>query len=220
MDRQTLKAEVREITGHKVRRLRLQGKLPGNIYGKDIKSLAIQFDEKEFEKIYSKTGETGLIDVVVDSKKRPVLVHNIQTDPLKGFPLHVDLHQVDLKEKITAQVPVELEGESPAEKQGLGTVVQYINEVEIEALPTDLPESFKLDLSMLANVDDQIAVKDIKVDNNKIEILTNLEGIVIKVEPPQKEEVVEEVATPETTETAEGGENTTQETSKEEPKEK
>ena len=90
-------------------------------------------------------------------------------------------------------VPIEIEGESPAEKQNLGTVVQQIHEIEVEALPTDLPEKIIVDASILVEVDQAIYVKDLKVDK-KVEIKTDLESIVIKVEPPTKEEVVEVAA--------------------------
>jgi large subunit ribosomal protein L25 len=105
--------------------------------------------------------------------------------------IHVNFLQVDLKEKVEAEVPVELVGESPAEKQSLGTVVQYLNEIKVEALPTDLPEKFEVDTSELAEVDQAIYIKDLKYDKSKVEVKNDPEEIVVKVEPPQKEEVVE-----------------------------
>lgn len=100
------------------------------------------------------------------------------------------LDKLSLKEKIEAKVPVELIGESPAEKQNLGTVVQQLHEIEVSALPTELPESISVDISILAEVDQTIHVKDLKVDKN-VEVITDLETIVVKVEAPTKEEVVE-----------------------------
>lgn len=191
MDKKTLKAEERKISGRKVKTVRAQGLLPGNVYGKNIKSLAVQVDKKEFEKIYKEVGETGLITLQVGKDERPVLVHNVQAHPVTDEPIHIDFRQVDLKTKVTAEVPVEVTGESPAEKQGIGTVVQYINQVEVEALPADLIEKFIVDTSTLAEVDQAIYVKDLKVDKAKIEIKTSGDEIVVKVEPPQKEEVVE-----------------------------
>jgi large subunit ribosomal protein L25 len=191
MDKKILKAEERKISGRKVKTVRAQGLLPGNIYGKKIKSLAVQVDRKEFEKVYKEVGETGLVTLQVGKDERPVLVHKVQVHPVTDEPIHIDFRQVDLKTKVTAEVPVEVTGESPAEKQGIGTVVQYINQVEVEALPADLIEKFIVDTSALAEVDQAIYVKDLKVDKSKIEIKTNGDEIVVKVEPPQKEEVVE-----------------------------
>ncbi len=191
MDKKILKAEERKISGKKVKTIRTQGLLPGNVYGKKIKSLAVQVDRKEFEKVYKEAGETGLVTLQVGKEERPVLVHNVQAHPVTDEPIHIDFLQVDLKTKVTAEVPVEVTGESPAEKQGIGTVVQYLNQVEVEALPTDLIEKFVVDTSTLAEVDQAIYVKDLKVDKSKVEIKTSGDEIVVKVEPPQKEEVVE-----------------------------
>jgi large subunit ribosomal protein L25 len=195
MDTKTLKAEVRKIEGRKVKTLRSEGVVPANIFGKKVKSQSVQVSLKEFEAIYKEVGETGVISLAIGSEKRPVLVHNVQLNPKTDEILHVDFHQVDLKEKIEADVPVELIGESPAEKQSLGTVVQYINEVKVEALPADLPEKFVIDISDLSEVDQAVFVKDLKIDRSKVEVKNDPEEIVVKVEPPQKEEVVE-VPTP------------------------
>jgi len=191
MDKKTLKAEIRKITGRKVSTLRKQGLIPSNVYGKKIKSEALQISEKEFKDIYKQVGETGLLTLEVGKLEKPVLVHNIQVNAKTDEIIHVDFLQVDLKVKVTAEVPVEVIGESPAEKQAIGTVVQYLNQVEVEALPADLPEKFEVDTSELVEVDQAIYVKDLKYDKSKIEIKTGAEEIVVKVEPPQKEEVVE-----------------------------
>jgi large subunit ribosomal protein L25 len=190
MQKQTLKAEVRKISGRKVKNLRKEGILPGNISGKKIKSEAVQVVLKDFEKVYSEAGETGIVELTEGDKIRPVLIHNLQVNPVSDAPVHVDFLQVDLKEKVEADVPVELSGEAPAEKQAIGTVVQYINEIKVEALPMDLPEKFTLDVSGLAEVDQSVLVKDLKVDRTKVDIKTGPDEIVVKVEPPQKEEVV------------------------------
>jgi len=187
MEKITLKAKLRKQVGRKVKLLRKEGILPANIYGKKIKSESIQIDLKEFLDVYKKVGDTKLFYI----NERPVLVANIQKNPVSDALLHIDFHQVDLKEKVEAKVPVELTGESPAEKQSIGTVVQYLNEIEVEALPTDLPDKFEIDISKLIEVDQMVHVKDLMFDKSKIEVKTDLEEILVKVEPPQKEEVVE-----------------------------
>jgi len=192
MNKHTLKAEERAVSGRKVKVLRKQGLIPSNIFGKKVESRAVQIDSKEFQGVYKEAGETGLIELSIGGEKRPVLVHGLQVNAKTDQILHVDFLQVDLKEKVEAQVPVELIGESPAEKQSLGTVVQYINEVTVAALPTDLPEKFEIDKVDLVEVDQAVYVKDLKIDNSKVEIKTDPEELVVKVEPPQK--IVEEVA--------------------------
>jgi large subunit ribosomal protein L25 len=181
-----LKFEKREIFGRKVHRIRGKGMIPANIFGKSIDSVAITVDTKEFDTVFKKVGETQILDL----NGKPVLVSNVQVDPISGNYLHIDFRQVDLKEKIEAKVPVVFEGESLAEKQNLGTVVKQLSEIEVEALPADLPENIVVDISCLSEVDQAIYVKDLKVDS-KIEVKTDSESIVVKIEPPQKEEVVE-----------------------------
>jgi large subunit ribosomal protein L25 len=190
MDKLNLKAEVRKIAGRKVSQLRLQGLLPANIFGKKIKSQAISVKLDEFLTVYKKAGETSLINLEVADAVRPVLVSNVQVSPITDAPIHIDFHQVDLKEKVTASVPIEMTGESPAEKLSVGTVVQYIDEIEVEALPTDLPDKLIVDISKLTEVDQAVYVKDLDLDTKKVEVKVNPDEIVFKVEPPQKEEVV------------------------------
>jgi large subunit ribosomal protein L25 len=206
MPKTILKAEERKIEGRKVKNLRKEGILPGNVYGKKIKSLAVQVDLKEFTKTFKEIGETGLLTIQIGTDEKPVLIHNLQKNPKSDELIHVDFLQVDLKVKVEADIPVELIGESPAEKQGIGTVVQYLNEVKVEALPTDLPESFEVDTSILSEVDQSIMVK------SKVEIKSDLEEMVAKVEPPQKEEVVEAPVAPVEGEAPADGETAGEET--------
>lgn len=220
MDKQILNAQKRIVKGRKVKTLRLEGFLPGNIYGKKTESLAVAVKTTDFLQVYKEAGETNLVNLVIKNGKideRAVLISNVQKDPVGGSPVHVDFRQVDLKEKVTAEVPVEIEGESPAEKQGLGTVVQYVNEIEVEALPTDLPDKFVVDIAKLEAVDQAVSVKDLRVDKEKIEIKMDVETILVKVEPPQKEEVIApppaEAAVEEAPVTPEGEEASTQEPS-------
>jgi len=191
MDKKVLKAEERKLTGRKVSTLRKQGLIPANVYGKKIASQSLQVSSDEFKKVYKEVGETGLLTLEIGKEEKPVLVNSIQLNAKTDEILHVNFFQVDLKVKVTANVPVEVVGEPEAEKQGIGTVVQYLNEVEVEALPADLIEKFEVDTTELAEVDQAIYVKDLKYDKSKIEIKSDPEGIIVKVEPPQKEEVVE-----------------------------
>lgn len=199
-----LKVEKRKILGRKVKRLRREGILPANIYGKEVKSLAIQLPNNEFLAVYKETGETNIIDLFISGEKktRPVLIVNLQTDYITDQPLHVDFRQVILTEKTTATIPVELVGEAPAVEQKKGILVQQVDELEVEALPKDLPDKLIVDISDLTEVDSAVYVKNIKVDRKKIEIKTDGNRIVAKIEPPTKEEVVEKPAEEVSIETA------------------
>lgn len=192
MTSQKLIAQKREGLGRKVKQLRKKEILPGNIYGKKTKSLSIQLSLKDFSKVYKEAGETGLIDLAVEGEKenRPVLIHNVQRSPVKGDYLHVDFHQIVLTEKVKATIPVVFEGISPADTQKLGILVKVIPEIEIEALPTDLPENLPVEIGKLEKVGDFVSVKDLKVDKKKVEIKIAEDQIVAKIEPLAKEEVV------------------------------
>lgn len=183
-----LTANKRDLKGRKVKSLREEGVLPANIFGKKIDSQTIKLDYVEFMKTLEDAGETTLIDLEVDGKSNPVLISEVQTDPVTDRPIHVDFLHVDLKEKVTAEVPVELIGESPAERQALGTVVQYLDELEVEALPAELPEKFEVTIDDLKDVDDTIFVKDVEVEKDKVEIQNDPDLILAKVEPPREEE--------------------------------
>lgn len=173
MKKHILTATKRDVVGRKVKNLRKQGIIPGTVYGKNVKSVSISVPADAFAKVYAEAGETGLIDLSVGMDVRPVLVDNVQVDPVSGLIIHIEFHQVDLKEKVTAQVPLELIGESPAVTQKLGVLLSVLDEVEVEALPTNLPEHITIDVSTLAQVNDEIKVAD----------LVSPDGVTINTDP-------------------------------------
>jgi len=185
-----LTVEKRKVTGREVKALRQQGILPANIYGKKEKSLSVQLEAKSFLPVFKEVGETGLIELKVADEKetRPVLIHNVQFHPVDETPLHVDFYQVDLKEKVTTKVPVELIGESPAVKDKIGILIQPLSEVEVEALPADLPEKIEVNISGLKAINGAVAVSDVKLPEG-VKILTEGKEILVKIEPLAKEEV-------------------------------
>jgi len=186
-----LALEKRKVTGRKVKILRREGILPANIYGKDIKSLAVQLDLKSFLPTYKEAGETGLVELKIagETKTRPVLIHNVQVNPIDSQPVHADFYQVDLKKKVITKVPIELVSEAPAVTQKIGILIQPLNEIEVEALPTELPDKFEVDISSLKEIDNAVTVADLKVPEG-VKILTSQKEILAKIEPPAKEEVV------------------------------
>jgi len=183
-----LKAEVRTIFGRKVRQLRNKGLIPATIYGKDIKPISIQAVDKEMEKIFEDVGESGLVEIVIDQQKYPILFKNPQYDIMVGNLMHIDCHKVNLKEKIIATVPIELTGESMAVKLG-NILVEVTNEVDVEALPADLPEKIVVDISGLEVVGATITVADMVYDKKLMEIKTSVEQVIVKIEEPRAEEV-------------------------------
>lgn len=180
MKRPKISVEKRTVLGKKVKSLRREGTLPANIYGKGIKSLAVQLPQKEFEKIFKDVGETGLIDVSVNGEVKPALIHNVQKNPITQQYLHADFYQVNLKEKIKAMVPLVTVEEAKAESEKIGIILQTLSEVEVEALPEDLPEKIEVNVESLAAIDEQITVGDLKIPQG-VEVLADKDQVVVKV---------------------------------------
>lgn len=182
MEKYNLTAQKRSILGQKVEQLRKKGILPANLFGKKIKSQAIQLSSKDFDKIFSKAGESSLVELVIDKKIHPVLIHNVQMHPVTDISIHVDFFEVDLKEKVATKVPLVSVGESVAVKDRIGVLLTLLSEVEVEALPADLPDKIEVDISKLAVLDQVIKISELKV-SDKIKILTDKDQDIIKVAP-------------------------------------
>ena len=191
MKTHALKVEKRTVLGKKLKKLRREGILPANIYGKGIKSLAIQVSLKEFTAVYKETGETGLIEISLGSEKRPALIHNLQLEFITKVPLHADFYQVNLKEKVRTMIPVVALGEAKAISEKIGLLLQPLSEIEIEALPTDLPEKIGVSVEGLTNIDDQITIADIKVPQG-VSVLTDPVQVLFKITELVSKEAAEQ----------------------------
>ncbi len=178
--RPKLKVEKRTVLGENVKKLRKTGIFPANIYGKSLKSIAVQAPYADFMAIYKEAGETGVVDVELDGAIHPVLIHNLQKEYMTKTPIHADFYQVDLKKKVKTMVPVDLIGEPKAVVDKLGIAMQTLNEIEVEALPTELPEKIEVNIEHLANVGDQITAADIKAPSG-VTILTDAGQVVVKI---------------------------------------
>jgi large subunit ribosomal protein L25 len=182
-----LKAEERKVLGKKVKKLRREGLLPGNVYGKGLSSHALQVKLSDFETVFKQAGETGLVDLSYNGSTKPVLIKNLQMNHATRTLLHVDFYQVNLKEKVKANIPVVLLGEAKAVTDKIGLVLQNLSEVEIEALPDKLPENVEISVENLAEIGDQLTVADLKVPAD-VAILTDPAQTVAKVVEPVVEE--------------------------------
>lgn len=188
----TLKAAERKVVGKRVKKLRKSGELPVSVFGKEIKSKALTVNAIEFMKVYAKAGETGLVELKYDGGAHHTLISNVQIHPVTRQVLHVEFHGVKLTEKIKAKVPVELVGESPAVQNNIGLLLQTLKEIEVEALPTDLPEKIEVDVTKLAEIDQQVTVAELKVPA-EVKVLTADEEIVVKVVPAVSQETKKEM---------------------------
>ena len=192
--------------------MRAQGLLPAVVYSKEIETINLSLSFEDFEKLYKEAGETTIVDLKIEGEAEPraVLVKTLQYDPVTDIHIHVDLFQIKVGEKLKATIPLRFEGESLAVKDLGGILITNKDEVEVECLPRDLPKDIEVDISGLENIDDSIAVKDIKVPAG-VEILDELDDSIMVVTPPaieeEEEEVVSEedaIAGVETTEEKEG----------------
>lgn len=187
-----LTAEKRKILGKKLKKLRRDGITPGNVYGKNIKSQSVQIKTDEFLKVYKEVGETGLVDLTLSDQTIPVLIQNVNKN-FRDQILHADFYQVNLKEKVKASVPLEIVGEPKAVIDKIGLLMNILDEVEVEALPESLPENIQVNVTHLANIDDQIIVADLKAPEG-VEILTDKEQVVSKIGELVTKEAQEEAA--------------------------
>lgn len=182
MQKQTLQAVKRTILGKKVRKLRKEGLTPVSIFGKGFKSESAQVTAKDFQMVYGLAGETGLVDVKLGAQVLPILIHNVQYHPITHHILHADFFKVNLKEKVTSKVPLELTGVAPAVSAKTGVLLSILAEVEVEALPGDLPDKIAVSIEKLVSIGDTIKISDLKV-SDKIKITTNLDSEIVKIAP-------------------------------------
>ncbi len=181
MEQTPLIAEKRTVLGRKVRKLRREGLVPAHVFGHKIKTEHLQVKESEFKKVFEKVGETGIVALTIGAEKKPVLVRSVQIHPVTDDTLHIDFYQVNLSEKVKVNVPLEIIGEAPAVEKKIGLLLTPVTEVEIEALPADLPENIEVDVSKLAEIGDEIKIKDLKVDRSKIEVHSDEELVVAQI---------------------------------------
>lgn len=189
MDRLSLNAQERTILGKKVKKLRVDGLLPAHVFGKGVDGEVVVVKTTEFLKTFHQAGETGLVDLKIGAEKvRPVLIREVQYDPVTSKPIHIDFYQVNLSEKVKVSVPIVQIGE-PAEAVHLGEaiILQTLNEVEVEALPTDLPEKIEVDITNLKQLDDAITLGQLNFDREKVSVEADPEEIVIKLAPAVSE---------------------------------
>ena len=153
---------------------------------------------KEFQKIFKEAGESAIVNLITEDKKTlPVMIHEVKTDSLSGEILNIDFYQIKLTEKIRVYVPIEFIGEAPAVKNYGGILIKTLKEIEIEALPQDLPRHLQANLESLAEIGKNIAVKDLEI-SDKIKLFVNPETIIATVvEAKAEEEIAAETTTAE-----------------------
>lgn len=189
MNHVSLNAEVRVVPTPEKNLLRQKGLVPAELYGSQTENSHLLINEIELGKVYKQAGESTVVDInVAGGKTVPVIFHDVQTDPVSDRIIHVDFYQVDMKKKLETAVPLTFVGEPAIIKQCLAVLIHQIDEIEIKCLPDDLPNHIEVDLNLLINVHDSIAVKDLKIPST-IEVLTDPETTIVLAGTPQKADV-------------------------------
>jgi large subunit ribosomal protein L25 len=184
-----LPVETRKKFGKANKGLRREGVIPAELYGHGVENLHLEVKTKDFERVYKAAGENTVINLLIGKEKKPVLVHDIDRDYLSGSVSHVDFYQIRMDEKIKVPVPVAFSGEAPAVKEKGGLLNKTILEIEVEALPANLPHSFEVDVSALDEFGKSIYVRDLKVPA-EVRVITDPNTAIVTAIPPVKEEEV------------------------------
>jgi large subunit ribosomal protein L25 len=202
---QKLTAELRTGTGKgPARQARMQGRVPGVLYGHELKPVPLTVDSRElFKVLHTEAGANVLIDLKVDDETHLALAREIHRDHVKGRFVHVDFLAIRRDEKITVEVPVRIVGDSVGVKEG-GAVEHHVWDLRLECLPGDVPEAVEADITELG-IGDSIRVSELPIPEG-IDVLTNAEEVVVAVVIPQLLKVEEEVPEGEAVEGEEGAE--------------
>ena len=192
-----LAVETRDKFGRDTKAVREKGLIPAELYGHGIENMHLAVDAKAFGKLYREAGENTIVSLIISGnpsaklgtsgEKRPVLIYDVQKHYLSDAVDLIDFYQVRMDEKITAKVPIEFTGEAQAVKEKGGLLTISLSEIEVEALPGDLPHRFVVDLSVLAEINQSLYVKDILVPKG-VQVLVDLGTAVVTITEKMKEE--------------------------------
>jgi len=202
----TLTCAPRTLMGKKNRALRKAGNIPAAIFGEGKPTEPVTVSAIDFGKVFAQTGETSVIYCVIDGKETPTLVADLEINPVLETVDHVDFRRVNLKKKISAQVPVRVSGESLAVKMLGGVLLQQVQEIEVEALPQNIPQEITVDISTITEVGQEIKVSNLSTSTD-FTILEDAGRVLVSVVAHKEESTesqLERSETEITTEKVEG----------------
>ncbi len=188
MEALKLEAKKRDVVGKQVKQLREEGVIPAVVYGHGVEAKNITVDFRAFEKALRQAGESSLVDLVINGDEAvKVLIQDVQYDPLKSRAIHADFRQVNMKEKLEADVILKLVGEAPAVKALGAILVRNLNAVTVRCLPQYLVHEIEVDLGTLKNFDDSIKVGDITPPEG-MEFMNGPEELIVLAQQPISED--------------------------------
>jgi large subunit ribosomal protein L25 len=185
-----LQAKKRTVLGNQVRKLRRDGILPCVIYSKKLSPICVELVQGEFNRVYKIAGKNHVIDLKLEKKTYPCIVHDVDIHPVTGVVRHVDFLSVDLKQKVTASVPVSYIGESKAVKELGGILNTLIDELEVSALPDEIPSEIVVDVSKIEQFGDLIRIQDLQQDSSYV-FEGDADTVLVSVTAASVEEEVE-----------------------------
>ncbi len=183
---QSLSAQPRTIIGKSSVPLKAEGRLPAVVYGPKQEALSISLDLLEFEAFLRHGGESTIVELSGLGKPVSVQVQALDRDPVTHIPRHVDFYAIEKGAKVTMTIPFTFVGESLATKVG-GTVVKVLHEVEIEAAQDNIPHDIEIDLTQLAEINDQIRISDL-VPPTGVVFITDAEEVIVLAQAQAEEE--------------------------------
>lgn len=198
-ERQRLAAEPRTVLGKKVRRLRREGVIPANLVEAGRPSIAMQVSERALADVVRAQATGQLVDLESPDISEPVLMDDVEIDTLTNRLVHLTLRKVDLTKPINVMVRVSLEGRAPASDNAELLVLQHLQEVEVSALPAEIPSSLMGDVSGLVDIGDEVCVSDLRSADGTYEPVDDLDVVVVQVtaaravEEEEEEDELEEV---------------------------
>lgn len=178
---------LKRDTKEDAKNLRSAGIIPAVVYGPKQAATPIKMESVQFEKVFKEAGESTIVDLVIDGEGHDVLIHAIDRDPVKDTVDHVDFYAIEKGKKLSVDVEIVFDGVAPAEKTMGGTLVKVMHEVEIEAMPRDLPHELHVDLGKLVDFEAQIHASDIILPAG-VELKVGPEEVVALVQAPKEEE--------------------------------
>ena len=196
-DKVNLKLDVRTQQGKKAAVLRKQGLVPGIVYGHGFEPIMVQSEYNVIDKVVREAGKHTPVYATIDGKNKITMIKDVDRDPGKARIRHVSFHAVKANEKVTAEVPIRLtgEGESGAEKAGL-IVLQALEDIEIKAIPADLPEALEVSIVNLSTTEDKLTLADITLPKGVeyADIDQDLELVIVNVYEPAALQAANEAA--------------------------
>lgn len=161
-----LVAEARQTLGKRNRQLRREGYVPGVVYGPSTDSLSVQFPYRAVEVTLMNAGGTNLIDIELDGETYPSLAREVQRDVVRGDILHVDFLAVDQTQRISVEVPIIMQGESPVVAAREGILITGRSSLTLEVFPSDIRDRILIDLTPLAELGAEVLVGDLTFGEN------------------------------------------------------